>query len=156
MLLTVPINTVFWSVKVGLFREILTPVTYSHHLPIRLEVGASYSMALLSQVSISYPRVSRGSFSPGNGCSFLFLFMSYAAPKPNILFPSFRILTAAFTSRSMIFPQEQIYIRSDSFRSSFIFPQQLQSLLDGKKRSIFTNVFCFLSSLYSSIFTKLP
>ena len=49
-------------------------VTYSHHLPIRLEVGASYSMALLSQVSISYPRVSRGSFSPGNGWfSYFFL-----------------------------------------------------------------------------------
>ena len=104
-------------------------VTYSHHLPFRLEVGASYSMALLSQVSISYPRVSRGSFSPGNGC--FFFFMSYAAPSPKILFPSFRILTAAFTSRSMIFPQEHIYVRSDSFRSSFIFPQQLQSLLDG-------------------------
>lgn len=49
-------------------------VTYSHHSPIRLEVGVSYSMALLSQVSISYPRVSRGSFSPGNGWFFLFFY----------------------------------------------------------------------------------
>ena len=48
-------------------RKILQKVTCSHHLIIDFEVGASCSMALLSQVSTGYPRVSRDCFLPGYG-----------------------------------------------------------------------------------------
>ena len=42
-------------------------VTCSHHLIKDFEVGASCSMALMSQVSAGYPRVSRDCFMPGYG-----------------------------------------------------------------------------------------
>ena len=45
--------------------------------------------------------------------------------------PSLQIFIAAFISLSILFPHEQLYILSESFRSSFIFPQQLHRLLDG-------------------------
>ena len=47
-------------------------VTCSHHLT-SFEVGASYSMPLMGQVSISYPRLPGGSiFSPETGITIIF------------------------------------------------------------------------------------
>ena len=47
-------------------------------------------------------------------------------------FPSFRILTAAFTSRSIRFPHSHMYVRSDKASSFFLFPHTLHILLDAK------------------------
>ena len=49
-----------------------------------------------------------------------------------IFFPSFRILTAAFTSRSIRFPHSHMYVRSDKASSFFLFPHTLHILLDAK------------------------
>ena len=50
----------------------MNTVTCSHHLTL-FEVGASYSMPLMGQVSISYPRVPRGSiFIPETGTTLIF------------------------------------------------------------------------------------
>ena len=64
-------------------------VTCSHHLSIRLEVGASYSMPLTRQVSISYPRVSHGSFlCPVMGIfySFIIFLLYYSNSKDSFSF----------------------------------------------------------------------
>ena len=49
-----------------------------------------------------------------------------------IFFPSSRILTAAFTSRSIRFPHSHMYVRSDKTSSFFLFPHTLHILLDAK------------------------
>ena len=64
----------------------------------------------------------------------------------SILFPSSRMFTAAFTSRSIWFPHSQWYIRSLRPSSSLTLPHTLHFLLDGKYRSTFTSFFpCLLS-----------
>ena len=88
-------------------------VTCSRHLNLTdFEVGASCSIALQGKAKTGYPRVSRGSFLSGYGS-----FLCYYAHFLYILFPSFRILTAAFTSRSIRFPHSHRYIRSDNASS---------------------------------------
>ena len=50
----------------------MNTVTCSHHLTL-FEVGASYSMPLMGQVSISYPRLPSGSiFCPETGITIIF------------------------------------------------------------------------------------
>ena len=68
-------------------------------------MGASCSIALQGKAKTGYPRVSRGSFLSGYGS-----FLCYYAHFLYILFPSFRILTAAFTSRSIRFPHSHRYL----------------------------------------------
>ena len=88
-------------------------VTCSRHLNLTdFEVGASCSIALQGKAKTGYPRVSRGSFLSGYGS-----FLCYYAHFLYILFPSFRILTAAFTSRSIRFPHSHRYIRSDKHKN---------------------------------------
>ena len=103
-------------------------VTCSHHLNLTdFEVRASCSIALQGKAKTGYPRVSRGSFLSGYRFFYVPLrtFFIY-------LFPSFRILTAAFTSRSIRFPHSHMYVRSDKASSFFLFPHTLHILLDAK------------------------
>ena len=58
-------------------RDIYQRVTCSHHLIPDFEVGASCSMALLSQVSTSYPRVPRDSFARTRACFFIIQLSGY-------------------------------------------------------------------------------
>ena len=82
-------------------------LTCSHHLNLTdFEVGVSCSIALQGKAKTGYPRVSRGSFLSGYGS-----FLCYYAHFLYILFPSSRILTAAFTSRSIWFPHSHRYVR---------------------------------------------
>ena len=91
------------------------------------EVGASCSIALQGKAKTGYPRVSRGSFLAG------YRFFSVSLRTfLYIFFPSFRILTAAFTSRSIRFPHSHMYVRSDKASSFFLFPHTLHILLDAK------------------------
>ena len=78
-------------------------------------------------------------------------FLCYYAHFLYILFPSFRILTAAFTSRSIRFPHSHRYIRSDNASSFFLCPHTLHILLDAKYLSIFIRYFPRSSSLYPSM-----
>ncbi len=103
-------------------------------------MGASCSMALLSQVSTSYPRVPRD-FLPGHGHIFLLIVRIRTVYAASILLASSRMLIAAFRSLSISFPHVQRYTLSDNFSSFFIFPHLLHFLLEGKKRSTFTNFF---------------
>ena len=121
-------------------------VTCSRHLNLTdFEAGASCSIALQGKAKTGYPRVSRGSFFIRLQifsvllCTFLY-----------ILFPSFRILTAAFTSRSIRFPHAHRYIRSDNASSFFLCPHTLHILLDAKYLSTFIRYFPRSSSLYPS------
>ena len=108
-------------------------MTCSRHLNLTdFEVGASCSIALQGKAKTGYPRVSRGSFLSGYGS-----FLCYYAHFLYILFPSFRILTAAFTSRSIRFPHSHRYIRSDNASSFFLCPHTLHILLDAKYLSTF-------------------
>ena len=68
-------------------------------------------------------------------------FLCYYAHFLYILFPSFRILTAAFTSRSIRFPHSHRYIRSDNASSFFLCPHTLHILLDAKYLSTFIRYF---------------
>ena len=103
-------------------------LTCSLHLNLTdFEVGGSCSIALQGKAKTGYPRVSRGSFLSGYGS-----FLCYYAHFLYILFPSFRILTAAFTSRSIRFPHSHMYVRSDKASSFFLFPHTLHILLDAK------------------------
>ena len=103
-------------------------VTYSHHLNLTdFEVGVSCSIALQGKAKTGYPRVSRGSFLSGYG-----FFLCGHAHFLYILFPSFKIFTAAFTSRSIRFPHSHIYVRSDKASSFFLCPHTLHILLDAK------------------------
>ena len=65
------------------------------------EVGASYSMAPTSQVSIGYLRVSRGSFARKRA------YFQAQTCAIRILLPSSRIFIAAFISLSNSLPHEQ-------------------------------------------------
>ena len=78
-------------------------------------------------------------------------FLCYYAHFLYILFPSFRILTAAFTSRSIRFPHSHRYIRSDNASSFFLCPHALHILLDAKYLStlveiiyVFLTIFLYL------------
>ena len=73
-----------------------------------------------------------------------------------IFFPSLRILTAAFTSRSIRFPHSHMYVRSDKASSFFLFPHTLHILLDAKYLSTFIRYFPRSSSLYPSIERNCP
>ena len=122
-------------------------MTYSRHLNLTdFEVGASCSIALQGKAKTGYPRVSRGSFLSGYGS-----FLCYYAHFLYILFPSSRILTAAFTSRSIRFPHSHRYIRSDNASSFFLCPHTLHILLDAKYLSTFIRYFPRSSSLYPSM-----
>ena len=103
-------------------------LTCSLHLNLTdFEVGASCSIALQGKAKTGYPRVSRGSFLAG------YRFFSVSLRTfLYIFFPSFRILTAAFTSRSIRFPHSHMYVRSDKASSFFLFPHTLHILLDAK------------------------
>ena len=90
------------------------------------EVGASCSIALQGKAKTGYPRVSRGSFLSGYGS-----FLCYYAHFLYILFPSSRILTAAFTSRSIRFPHSHRYVRSDNASSFFLCKELISGYLDG-------------------------
>ena len=123
-------------------------VTCSRHLNLTdFEVGASCSIALQGKAKTGYPRVSRGSFFLSGYGSFL----CYYAHFLYILFPSSRILTAAFTSRSIRFPHSHRYIRSDNASSFFLCPHTLHILLDAKYLSTFIRYFPRSSSLYPSM-----
>ena len=116
---------------------IILQVTYSRHLNLTdFEVGASCSIALQGKAKTGYPRVSRGSFLSGYGS-----FLCYYAHFLYILFPSSRILTAAFTSRSIRFPHSHRYVRSDNASSFFLCPHTLHILLDAKYLSTFIRYF---------------
>ena len=122
-------------------------LTCSLHLNLTdFEVGVSCSIALQGKAKTGYPRVSRGSFLSGYGS-----FLCYYAHFLYILFPSFRILTAAFTSRSIRFPHSHRYIRSDNASSFFLCPHTLHILLDAKYLSTFIRYFPRSSSLYPSM-----
>ncbi len=122
-------------------------VTCSRHLNLTdFEVGASCSIALQGKAKTGYLRVSRGSFLSGYGS-----FLCYYAHFLYILFPSSRILTAAFTSRSIRFPHSHRYIRSDNASSFFLCPHTLHILLDAKYLSTFIRYFPRSSSLYPSM-----
>ena len=122
-------------------------LTCSLHLNLTdFEVGGSCSIALQGKAKTGYPRVSRGSFLSGYGS-----FLCYYAHFLYILFPSFRILTAAFTSRSIRFPHSHRYIRSDNASSFFLCPHTLHILLDAKYLSTFIRYFPRSSSLYPSM-----
>ena len=116
---------------------VLAFVTCSLHLNLTdFEVGASCSIALQGKAKTGYPRVSRGSFLSGYG-SFLYYYAHFLY----ILFPSSRILTAAFTSRSIRFPHSHRYVRSDNASSFFLCPHTLHILLDAKYLSTFIRYF---------------
>ena len=67
-------------------------VTCSHHLTM-FEVGASYSMPLSRQVSISYPRLPGGSiFGPETSISFFVRIRTYFPLLPAIYSVSFLLL----------------------------------------------------------------
>ena len=83
-------------------------------------------------------------------------FLCYYAHFLYILFPSFRILTAAFTSRSIRFPHSHRYIRSDNASSFFLCPHTLHILLDAKYLSTFIRYFPRSSSLYPSMAKSIP
>ena len=83
-------------------------------------------------------------------------FLCYYAHFLYILFPSFRILTAAFTSRSIRFPHSHRYIRSDNASSFFLCPHTLHILLDAKYLSTFIRYFPRSSSLYPSMERNRP
>ena len=122
-------------------------LTCSLHLNLTdFEVGGSCSIALQGKAKTGYPRVSRGSFLSGYGS-----FLCYYAHFLYILFPSFRILTAAFTSRSIRFPHSHRYVRSDNASSFFLCPHTLHILLDAKYLSTFIRYFPRSSSLYPSM-----
>ena len=95
-------------------------------------------------------------FLPGHGRIFLLIVRIWTVYTASILLASSRILIAAFRSLSISFPHVQRYTLSDNPSSFFIFPHLLHFLLEGKKRSTFTNSFPFQSSLYSSIFRNIP
>ena len=133
-------------------RQIWNLVTCSRHLNLTdFEVGASCSIALQGKAKTGYPRVSRGSFLSGYGS-----FLCYYAHFLYILFPSFRILTAAFTSRSIRFPHSHRYVRSDNASSFFLCPHTLHILLDAKYLSTFIRYFPRSSSLYPSMERNWP
>ena len=124
---------------------VLAFVTCSLHLNLTdFEVGASCSIALQGKAKTGYPRVSRGSFLSGYG-SFLYYYAHFLY----ILFPSSRILTAAFTSRSIRFPHSHRYVRSDNASSFFLCPHTLHILLDAKCLSTFIRYFPRSSSFLS-------
>ena len=103
-------------------------MTCSRHLNLTdFGVGASCSIALQGKAKTGYPRMSRGSFLSNYG-SFLCYYIHFLY----ILFPSSRILVAAFTSRSIRFPHSHRYVRSDNASSFFLCPHTLHILLDPK------------------------
>jgi len=77
-------------------------------LPPPVEAGASCSTTLTGRVSTGYPRVPHGSMRGHAICAT----------------PAFLILIAAFSSRSIVSPQDgQVHTRSESVRPSFMYPQ---------------------------------
>ncbi len=77
-------------------------VTYSHHLNlIDFEVGASCTIALRAKIKQAIPACPAVFISPDT------VLLRCHAHSVSILFPSFMILTAAFTSRSILFPHSQ-------------------------------------------------
>ena len=78
-------------------------------------------------------------------------FLCYHAHFLYILFPSSRILTAAFTSRSIWFPHSHRYVRSDNASSFFLCPHTLHILLDAKYLSTFIRYFPRSSSKICSV-----
>ena len=113
-------------------------------------------MALLSQVSTSYPRVPRDSIFPQLWDIFIVWIQTLPIyPANNIRRASSRILIAAFRSRSIRFPHVQRYTLSESFSSFFILPHLQHFLLEGKKRSTRTNFFPLHVRLIFQQFPKL-
>ena len=79
-------------------------VTCFHHLNLTdFEVEVSCSIALQDKDKTGYPRVSRGFYKSG----FTDFLLCCHAQSVRILFPLFMILTATFTSRSILFPHSQ-------------------------------------------------
>ena len=95
--------------------------------------------------------MSRGSFLSNYGS-----FLCYYTHFLYILFPSSRILVAAFTSRSIRFPHSHRYVRSDNASSFFLCPHTLHILLDPKYLSTFIRYFPRSSSLYPSMAKSIP
>lgn len=112
------------------------------------EVGGGFLLNGSTEPSI-YKLSSRAPrfFLPGHGRIFLLIVRIWTVYTASILLASSRILIAAFRSLSISFPHVQRYTLSDNPSSFFIFPHLLHFLLEGKKRSIFTNFFPFQASL---------
>ena len=67
------------------------------------------------------------------------------------IFPCFKIILAAFRSRSCTSPQRgQSHSRSDNRRSCLMKPQPLHVLLDGNQRSRYLTVLPYQPALYSN------
>ena len=122
-------------------------VTCSHHLNPRFWSGGfllnDSTEPSIYKLSSRAPRF----FLPGHGRIFLLIVRIWTVYTASILLASSRILIAAFRSLSISFPHVQRYTLSDNPSSFFIFPHLLHFLLEGKKRSIFTNFFPFQASL---------
>ena len=116
-------------------------VTCSHHLNPRFWSGGfllnDSTEPSIYKLSSRAPRF----FLPGHGRIFLLIVRIWTVYTASILLASSRILIAAFRSLSISFPHVQRYTLSDNPSSFFIFPHLLHFLLEGKKRSIFTNFF---------------
>ena len=127
--------------------NLLISVTCSHHLNPRFWSGGfllnDSTEPSIYKLSSRAPRF----FLPGHGRIFLLIVRIWTVYTASILLASSRILIAAFRSLSISFPHVQRYTLSDNPSSFFIFPHLLHFLLEGKKRSVFTNFFPFQASL---------
>ena len=127
-------------------------VTCSHHLNLTiLKWGIPARLPFRAKLKQAIPACPAVLFLSGYGS-----FLCYYAHFLYILFPSFRILTAAFTSRSIRFPHSHRYIRSDNASSFFLCPHTLHILLDAKYLSTFIRYFPRSSSLYPSMERNWP
>ena len=122
-------------------------VTCSHHLNLTiLKWGLPARLPFKTKLKQAIPACPAVLFLSGYGS-----FLCYHAHFLYILFPSSRILTAAFTSRSIRFPHSHRYVRSDNASSFFLCPHTLHILLDAKYLSTFIRYFPRSSSLYPSM-----
>ena len=115
-------------------------VTCSHHLKLTiLKWGLPARLPFKAKLKQAIPACPAVLF-------FIFIrlrifFLCRQAHSLQILFPSSRILTAAFTSRSIRFPHSHRYVRSDNASSFFLCPHTLHILLDAKYLSTFIRYF---------------
>ena len=112
-------------------------------LPARLPFRAKLKQAIPACPAVLFYLVT--DFSMCRYAHFLYIF-----------FPSFRILTAAFTSRSIQFPHSHMYVRSDKASSFFLFPHTLSYLTGCKITVYFYKIFPTFFQLISKHRKELP